>query len=454
MKKLNENEKIIVKNVSATFLIKGAAMVISFISTPLFLRFFDEDKVILGIWYTLLSILNWFTTFDLGIGNGIRNRLVNAFAANDRPEAKKIISSGLFSNLMVTLALSAIGCVLLSLLDLNKVLNISTSVISASMLKKTAMIVFGAIMLRFLLTIVTSIFYALQRSFINNILALCTSILQFLFILIFNFGSPEKALFFLSIGYLVTGTLPLVVAAVIIFSTKLRDCVPSVRGIDREHIGQVMGVGSVFFACQIMFMLMMNTNEALISNLFSPAYTTDYTFYFRLTSLISTVLTLAMTPIWSVVTKAIAEQNYVWVRKLYRILAGIGLGAVALEFLLIPFLQPIMDIWLGENSIQVQYPTAIAFACFGSVFIYIGILSTIVCGMTRMKLQTIFYSIAMVLRFVLIFVFAKLGADWNIVVWSTAIVLLPYCIVQHFDLHIYFKKKIAEKNQIQKGQTS
>ena len=200
-------------------------------------------------------------------------------------------------------------------------------------------------------------------------------------------------------------------------------------------------------------MLMMNTNEAIISNLFSPTYTSDYTFYFKITSLISTVLTLAMTPIWSVVTKALVEKNYVWIKKLYRVLKLIGLGAVLLEFLLVPILQNIMDIWLGENSITVNYPTAIAFACFGSVFIYTGILSTIVCGMTRMKLQTVSYSIAMVLRFALIYLLAKLGGNWDVVVWSTVLVLLPYCIIQHIDLNVYFNKKIKETQTLQSSES-
>jgi len=444
MRKLSENDKIIAKNVLATFAVKGAALVISFLSTPLFLRFFAQDKAILGIWYTLLSLLTWFMTFDLGIGNGIRNSLVKAFTKNDYPEAKKIISSGIFSNTLVTAVLTAIGFLLLNVIDLNKVMNISTQTVSADVLRNSALVVFVAIMLKFLLTVVNSVFYAMQKSFVNNLLSLISSTLQLLFVLLFRFDSPEKALFYLALGYLITANLPSVVAGVLVFCTKLRQCAPSIRDVDKQHMRGVMGVGSIFFACQIMYMLMMNTNEMLISKLFGPQYTTDYTFYFRLTGLISTVLTLAMTPIWSIVTKAISEKNYTWLKKLYRALKLIGLCAIGLEFLLIPFLQPIMDIWLGDSSLTVQYPTALAFACFGSVFIYTGILSTIVCGMTRMKLQTVSYSIAMVVRFVLIFVFAKLGGSWDVVVWSTVLVLLPYCIIQHIDLDIYFNNKIKE----------
>jgi O-antigen/teichoic acid export membrane protein len=444
MIKINENEKIIAKNVLAAFIIKGGSLLLSLFSTPLFLRFFNEDKEILGVWYTLLSVLAWFMTFDLGIGNGIRNRLVNAFSDKDHAEAKKIISSGIFVNALVTVALIAIGFVLLNFIDLNWFLNIPAQTISLKTLQTSAFVVFLAIMLRFFLTVVSSVFYAIQNSFVNNVLSLCSSLLQFLFVLVFDFDNPEQALLCLAWGYLITSNLPSIIAGIVVFCTKLRYCAPSIRFVDKQHIRQVMGIGSVFFICQIMYMLMMNTNEMLISKMFSPEYTTDYTFYFKITSLISTVLTLAMTPIWSVVTKAIAEDNYKWVKKLYRVLKLIGLGAVVLEFSLIPFLQIIMNVWLQDNAITINYGTAIAFAFFGSVFIYTGILSTIVCGMTRMKLQTVSYAIAMVVRFVLIYVFAKLGGSWDVVIWSTVFVLLPYCIVQHIDLNIYFNNKVKE----------
>ena len=100
----------------------------------------------------------------------------------------------------------------------------------------------------------------------------------------------------------------------------------------------------------------------------------------------------------------------------------------------------------GEQYIIVNYSTAWAFSCLGCVTVNIGVLSTMVCGMTRMKLQTIYYSAAMIARFVLAFVFAKCGGAWDMVVWSTVIVLLPYCVIQHIDLVKYINNKIRDED--------
>ncbi|WP_147323343.1 hypothetical protein [Absiella sp. AM29-15] len=189
----------------------------------------------------------------------------------------------------------------------------------------------------------------------------------------------------------------------------------------------------------------MNTNEFLITNLFGPSYTTEYTFYYKITSLISMITTLAMTPIWSVITKAMTEKRWDWLNELYKKVKLIGFFVIFLEFGLIPFLQPLMDIWLNENSLIVNYYYALAFACFGSTIVYSGMLSTIVCGMAKMKMQTICYLVGVIFKFLIIMIGSKYMDNWIIVVWSSAIILLPYCILQQISLNKYFNKKIKER---------
>lgn len=450
IKNLNPNEKIIVKNTFWAFVVKGGALVVSLFTTPAFIRYFNNNTI-LGVWYTLLSVLIWFLNFDLGLGNGIRNNLVKAYAENDEDGIKKTISSGIFAVFTVAIALTVIGCFLLSLIDLNWLFNVDETLISYKTLFLATILVFASIMIRFFLTTITSLFYALQKSAINNFLSLCVSILQLLFVLIVHFDNPEKALVVLSVAYLVISNLPVVIAGIILFGTQLKKYIPRLKYIEKNYIKKVMGIGSVFFVCQILYMFIMNTNEFLVTKLFGPQYTTDYTFYYKLTSLISMVITLAMTPIWSVVTKAYVEKNYIWLNKLYKVIKFAGLGTIVLQFLLVPFLQFIMDIWLGSNSIEVNYLTAIAFACFGSVFVYSSMLSTVVCGMGRMKIQTICYGIGVAVKLLLVFVLSKYVNNWNLVVWSNVVILLPYCIIQQIDLDIYLKK-LKNKKQQEEGE--
>lgn len=422
------------KNTILAAVVKGGSLCLSLLTTPAFIRYFG-DNAVLGVWYTLLSILTWFLNFDLGIGNGIRNHLVKDLARRDKEAARMTLSSGFFSNGVTALILTVVGAAIIISLDLNQLYNIDETIISAQTLLASTLLVFAGIMLRFFLTSVSAVFYALQMSSVNNVLALCVSVLQLGFVVFVKPENPEKGLLLLSAAYTLLANLPMVAAACVLFSTKMRDCRPSVRYVRKAYIQKVMGIGAVFFVCQISYMLLVNTNEFLISNLFGPQYTTEYTFYYRLTSLISMVISLALTPMWSAVTKAMAEKNYGWVNSLYRKLKRMGLAAVLFQFAFVAVQQFVMDLWLGEDSIRINYWTAVAFACFGGVFTYSSILSTIVCGMAKMKLQMICYTVGSAVKLLSVFLLAGYFHNWSLIVWINVAILFLYCVAEQRDLN-------------------
>lgn len=436
---LHGNTKTVAKNAFYAFLIKGCALTISFFSTPAFIRYFNDNEV-LGLWYTLLSVIIWFLAFDLGVGNGIRNHLVIAIAEKKKESIRQILASGFASVFGITLLLTLIGLALISSINLNSIFNIPDSIISNNTLYTSTLLVFIAIMLRFMLTTVSSIFYALQRSAINNFLSLCISILQLLFIISFHFDDVETALINISWAYLFICNFPVIIAGIWVFFTDLKDCRPNLRSITKVTTKKIMSIGLIFFFCQIFYLIIANTNEFFVSHFWSPTATADYSFYYRIIMLLSMGVSLALTPTWSMITKAYAEKNYQWLRKLYRSFKLVGYLIIVLEFALVPFLQPIMNIWLGIGQIMVELPTSIAFACFGAAFLYSSMLSTIVCGLAKMKLQFWCYGIGSILKIAFIILIARVSTDWTWVVWSNVVVLVPYCILQQIQLDRLFAK--------------
>ena len=356
---MEENSKLVIKNAAFSFLVKGGALCLSLLTTPAFIRYFDNNLV-LGVWYTLLSMLMWFLNFDLGIGNGIRNNLVKDLAAQDMESARRTISSGFFSVGCITMVLLVLGFGLIGSIDLNKLYNIDADIVSRTMLMYATIFVFVGIMLRFFLSVISSIFYALQMSAVNNLLSLCVSILQLCFVTVIKPINAQQGLVYLAAAYCILVNLPTCIAGVAIFLTRLKKCHPHIRYIDKQHIRNVVNIGTEFFACQLAYMMISNTNEFFISNFYGPQYTTEYTFYYKLTSLIVMVTSLALTPIWSVITKAIAERKVEWVEKLYGKLKLIGILAAVGQIGFIMIQQQVMDIWLGEKSIAIDYKIAFA----------------------------------------------------------------------------------------------
>lgn len=438
------NSKVVIKQTFYAFLIKGLSLIISFFSTPIFIRYFNNNEV-LGLWFTLLSVLIWVLTFDFGIGNGIRNHLVKAIVHNDRRGIRKILSSGLVSISCVTILLGTVVSLLIVHSDLNEFFNVSPSLISPQILRISSLLVFASIMLRFLLTTVSSIYYALQRSAVNNFLSLLVNLLLFLYTILFRYDNVETALLNISVAYLIICNVPLIIAGIWVFFADFRDCVPHYSFINIETIKNIMGIGTIFFLCQIFYLIITNTNEFFISHFWSPTYTADYGFYYRITMLLSMLVSLGLTPTWSMITKAYEDGNYTWLTKLYRSFKLAGVFIMVIQFAMIPFLQFIMNIWLGKGELNVELNVAFAFACFGASFIYSSMLSTIVCGLARMKLQTWCYGFGAAIKIFFIIIISRISENWTWVVWSNVFILLPYCILQQINLDRLFLRLKYER---------
>ena len=78
--------------------IKGAvvyrvvALAASFIAIPLMINYLGQEQF--GVWSTLLTVLSWIVFFDLGVGNGLRNKVAETLARGETKEASSYIASG------------------------------------------------------------------------------------------------------------------------------------------------------------------------------------------------------------------------------------------------------------------------------------------------------------------------------------------------------------------------
>lgn len=174
------------------------------------------------------------------------------------------------------------------------------------------------------------------------------------------------------------------------------------------------------------------TNEWFISRFFAPEYCVDYQIYIRIFSLVSSLFLLALSPLWSAITKAYAERRYRWIMRLQKVLYLSAIGLIAVQSLLLPFLQPLVNFWLGDKAIGIDYLTASFFLLYSSVIIWLAIFSTLVVGMNKLKIQLYSYIFAVVFKISVIIIVSHYTNDWAVVVLITAVSLLPYVIIQPF----------------------
>src|ERR1035437_3613086 len=79
------------KNILGAFIVKGGSILINLLLVPLTLNYLNPVKY--GIWITLTSLVGWFGFFDIGLGNGLRNRFAEAIAIGNHKLAKTYVST-------------------------------------------------------------------------------------------------------------------------------------------------------------------------------------------------------------------------------------------------------------------------------------------------------------------------------------------------------------------------
>ena len=152
------------KNILTSFIIKGASIVIGFLMVRITLDYLDQTKY--GIWLTMSSFLTWFTFFEIGLGNGLRNKLAEALALKDY-KLGKIYVSTTYAILSIVISVVALAFFIgNNFLDWSKILNTDPTL--SKELSQLALIVFGFFFLRFVVKLIGIVLYADQRPAIAN----------------------------------------------------------------------------------------------------------------------------------------------------------------------------------------------------------------------------------------------------------------------------------------------
>lgn len=439
----NENNKQISINILMTFLIKGLSMIISFLSLPIYIRFFNDDSV-LGLWYTILSVLIWFLTFDLGLGNGLRNKLVVSFSKNDMKDAKELVSSTYVSVSKIALIFVAIFIPTIFIINWNQVFKVEESLVSLNALKITLTIVFITIVSQFILRIINFILYAYQKSAVNNFLALITSVFQVIIVIFIPSKTNDINLVNLSIIYLASIVLPLLIATIIFFLKSGKEIKPKLKYNNNKKSKEIVSLGSKIFINQLFYLLLTGFNAYLITYYLSSSTVVEYQMYYKIFMLTGTIFTLVLVPFWSATTKAMVEKRYNWIRKALKYMLIFSLIFLLLQALIVVFNQFIFNVWLREEAPIVNYIYSIIFALFGASFFFQNVVSTFAMGMNKTKLQAVIYIISFIVKMTILMIFIKKINSWIFFVLIDFFIFLIYSVLEYIDI-VRFIKKISAK---------
>ena len=289
--------------------LKGVSILVGFILVPITLNYLDSTKY--GIWLTMSSIIAWFGFFDIGLGNGLRNKLGEALALKNYTLARAYISTTYFVLTVI------IGLVFTIFLIINPFLNwaeiLNTPQHMADELSCIALIVFSFFSLRFVLKLIGTILTADQHPAINNSFVPIGNVISLALIYAITKLSVGSLLY-ISIAYSVTPVVVLLFASLILFRGKYKHISISFKALNLKYFKPLAGLGAKFFLLQISAIVIFSTDNMIITQILGPEEVTPYNIAFQYFSIPTMLFTIILSPYWSAFTEAMTLGDTKWIR--------------------------------------------------------------------------------------------------------------------------------------------
>ncbi len=412
------------KNILTLFLLKGVNVIAGFLLVPLTLDYLSPVKY--GIWLTLASIIGWINYFDIGLGNGLRNKFAEARAKGDAGLTQTYVSSayfvlGAFVGLCLLTFYAISGFV-----NWSVVLNAPQGLRGELALLALVAVTFSA--LRFVFGLIGMILTADQEPAQSSAIDVSASVLSLIAVYVVTKTTHGSLLY---VGAALTGITALVpfLVSLYLFQHKYRPFAPSYKSVNREHAKELMNLGGRFFILQIGSLVVFASSNIVITQLFDPSAVVPYTVAFRYFNLASMVYAILLIPFWSAYTDAFLKHDYAWIHRTFRKLKQLwfilAAGVTAMVFVSDRFYL----IWVGP-TVTVPFSVSVSMAAYVLINSWCNIYVNFINGTGKIRLETWGAVIVGLMNVPLAILLAKafhLGIAG--IVLAPSLCLLPWCFV-------------------------
>lgn len=424
------------RNIVFSSLFRGLGMVIGLWMVPLTLHYLNPTKY--GIWLTMTSIIAWFNFFDVGLGNGLRNKLGEALAKGELSKAKSYVSTT-YALLSIIVVIIFLGYLLVSrFIDWSVILNVPNNFDED--LGLLMLIVFFFFCFRFVFGLILTILNADHKIALAGFIDLLTNIFSFVGVYLVTLSVKESLLWLGTLLSLVPAFV-LTVASFWLLSSKYRSISPGWKYVNFSIVKNLTQLSFQFFLLQIIVLVIFFSNNIIISQLLSPAKVAEFNIVHKYFSIITIASVLVLNPFWSAANEAYHKQDFEWLRKTPGRLIKIW-GLTSLVTLFMAFASPfVYDVWI-KGEIDISMSSSVLMGLYVIILSWHNSFVYLINGIGKIRLQLYIYVVMGALAIPLAFLFIKtLGMGINGSILSMIVCTLPAAILIPIQFNLIVKGK-------------
>lgn len=372
---------LILKNVLASFIVKGWSVLVQLMLVPLTLACLGVYEN--GVWLTVSSVLLWIDNLDIGLGNGLRNKLAVYIAEDNIEKAREMVSSTIAMLSIIILPVAAILVMLEAFGDVYGLFNVSVETVGGLnvILIVSTLLVCSTFILKF----IGNFYMGMQLPAVNNAIVTAGNTIALLGTWIV-YLSGRHSLLLIAVANTAGPLLAYLISYPITFYGKYRKLRPTLKMVNISAIKELFSIGSKFFILQIAGIVLFFSTNIVISRFFTPSMVTPYQIANRYFMVAMLLFTIMCVPYWSATTDAYAKKDFDWIRRANVVLNKF-MAFIFLLIVLMTFVSPyVYSIWIGDKAIVPFSMTALVGA-YEFILIVSTRYSFVLNGIGKLKLQ-------------------------------------------------------------------
>lgn len=428
------------KNIISSFLIKGISIAISLVMVPLLINYINASRY--GIWLTLSSIIVWFSFFDIGLTQGLRNKFAEAKAKDDHESAQIYVSTTYAVLAIIFASLWFVFLIANHFLNWSSILKISPTM--EAEVSTLALIVFSyfcsIVVFKIAITIVIADQQPAKAAFVDLLGQFMS-----LMIIVILVKTTKGSLINLGVGLCLSPVLCYVGANIFFFKTKYKRYAPKFSKINFSYAKGLFNLGLTFFIIQIAAIIQFESANIIIARSFGTAEVTSYNIVYKYFGMLTMLYTIFLTPFWSASTEAYYKNDFEWIKnsiKKYNLLNILMfLGSIVM----LVFSDLVYRLWLGKGKVHIDFILSFWGFVFVGLTIYGSKYVNFLNGISALKMQfwtSLISPVLYVAVAMLLIKYYKMGAYSLFIAAIVANVNIILAPIQYYQIIIKNKKGI------------
>ena len=392
--KIDNRLKVIILGTITSAIPRALGFIYTLMIIPLVINLLGKEA--LGVWLTIVSIIELLNFADFGVTNNLINKVSEASINKDEQKEKEIISSSFFIILLFGFLIGCLYLFIREYVDWSNILGIKNQRLLQESVTSLNILI-GYFIINFPLVIYQKVRYAIQeRQYLNYYegVGKALSIVLVLIGIFYQFRLPNLILMFI-IGPIVGQLLN-----TIMLLHKKRHYIPSMKKVSGTAIKDIFSTSQYFFLINVCYLFYTSLDNLLISSLINAAEVAKYASISRVYLVFPMVIALITPSLWVANREAFIMKDFNWIRELFKKSNIIILSSSVILFGASFILNERFFEWFTGGSIAFDQELVMIVALNAVTIIAYNLISSFFIAIDEVKIFALIFSVFSFLAFV------------------------------------------------------